>query len=101
LSPGDLLTRSTPVLSFRLEQSFQQVHQQSSPQHVGVHCLLASRRSHLSTTISQTQGRRAKTALKTLAMQKEIENLGNHFYKDDIDRAELLDGLSLLEVSKK
>jgi hypothetical protein len=34
-------------------------------------------------------------------MQKEIDNLGNHFYKDDIDRAELLDGLSLLEVAKK
>jgi hypothetical protein len=42
-----------------------------------------------------------KTVLKTLAMQKEIDNLSTRFYNDDIDRAELLGGLSLLVASKK
>lgn len=48
------------LLSFRLEQSFQQAHEQDSSQHVGIHRLLARRRNHLLTTISQAQGSRAK-----------------------------------------
>ena len=60
LSPGNLLTRSIPLLSFWLEQSFLPAHEQNSPQHVGIHRLLASQRSHLLTTISQAQGSRAK-----------------------------------------
>jgi len=46
-------------------------------------------------------GAQKTTTLKTLAMQKQIDNLGTRFYNDDIDRAELLDGLALLVASKK
>ena len=48
------------LLSFRLEQSFQQAYEQDSSQHEGVHRLLACKpKKSYSTTISQTQGRRA------------------------------------------
>jgi len=36
-----------------------------------------------------------------LAMQEEIDNVGNRFYSDDIDRGELLEGLSLLFMKNK
>jgi hypothetical protein len=44
-----------------------------------------------------------KKMLKILTMQKQIDNLGTHFYNEenDIGRAELLDRLSLLAASKK
>jgi hypothetical protein len=94
--------------------------QQDSYQNLSVHRLLARWRSHLSTTISQAQGGLAiglhqcsftgyqchwwitssqkKKAPKTVSMQKQIGNFGTRFYKDDIDRGELLEGLSLLVV---
>jgi hypothetical protein len=46
-------------------------------------------------------GSQKKKAPRTLAMQKQIDTLGTRFYNDEIDRAELLDGLSLLVASKK
>jgi hypothetical protein len=45
-------------------------------------------------------GLQKRKASKTLALQKSIDNLSTRFYNDDIDRAELLDGLSLLVASK-
>jgi hypothetical protein len=39
-------------------------------------------------------GSQKKKAPRTLAMQKQIDNLGTRFYNSDIDRAELLDGLA-------
>jgi hypothetical protein len=46
-------------------------------------------------------GSQKKKAPKTLAMQKQIDNLSNRFYNNEIDRVEMLDGLSLLVASKK
>ena len=46
-------------------------------------------------------GSQQKKAPRTLAMQKQIDNLGARFDNGDIDRAELLEGLSLLVASKK
>ncbi len=46
-------------------------------------------------------GSQKKKRSKTLGMQKQIDHLGNRFYNDQIDRVELLDGLSLLVASKK
>jgi hypothetical protein len=46
-------------------------------------------------------GAQKKMALKTLAMQKQIDNLGTRFYSDDNDHAELLERLSLLIAAKK
>jgi len=34
-------------------------------------------------------------------MQEQIDNLDTQFYNDDIDRTELLEGLSLLVASRK
>ena len=60
LFPWNLLTRNIPLLSFGLEQSFQQAYEESSSQDVSVHHLLTGRKSRLPTTIPQAQGRRAK-----------------------------------------
>jgi hypothetical protein len=38
---------------------------------------------------------------KTLALQDKIKTLAKHFEYDEIDRAEHLEGLSLLVASKK
>ena len=46
-------------------------------------------------------GSQQKKAPKVLAMQKQIENLGTRFCNGEIDRVELLEGLSLLVASKK
>jgi len=53
------------------------------------------------TTFKLEAGSQNKNAPKTLAMQEQIDNLGTRFYNDDIDRTELLEGLSLLVASKK
>ena len=39
--------------------------------------------------------------MKTLALQTKINTLGKRFEDDEIDRAEHLEGLSLLVASKK
>jgi hypothetical protein len=46
-------------------------------------------------------GAQKKTVLKTWATQKQLDNLNIRFCNDDIDRAELLEGLSHLVASKK
>ncbi|CAF1166798.1 unnamed protein product [Adineta ricciae] len=46
-------------------------------------------------------GAQKKIMLKTLTMQKHIDNLNTRFNNNEIDRVELLDGLSLLVASKK
>jgi hypothetical protein len=52
-------------------------------------------------SLKHKAGAQKKLVLKTLAIQKQIDNLSTRFYNDDIDRAGLLDGLSLLVASKK
>ncbi len=80
----------------------QQAHEQNSSQDWGIHYLLRIRRRHLSTIICQAHGGLAeKIRSKTLAMQKQIDNVNTGFYKDEIDRVEFLDGLSILVASKK
>jgi hypothetical protein len=37
---------------------------------------------------------------QTLAMQEQINNVGTRFYNDEINRAELLEGLSLMMALK-
>jgi hypothetical protein len=44
-------------------------------------------------------GSQKKAAPKRLVIQEQIDNLGTRFYNDDINRAELLEGLFLLGVS--
>ncbi|CAF1532350.1 unnamed protein product [Adineta ricciae] len=46
-------------------------------------------------------GAQKKIMLNTLTMQKHIDNLNTRFNNNEIDRVELLDGLSLLAASKK
>lgn len=46
-------------------------------------------------------GIQKKKAPKTLVMQARIDELATRFSNDDIDRTELLEGLSLLVAQKK
>ncbi len=80
----------------------QQANKQNSSQDGGIHRSLTTRKSHLQTIISQAQGGLTeKKRLKTLAMQKQIEDLTARFYNKEIDGIELLNELSILVASKK
>jgi hypothetical protein len=64
-------------------------------------CLQAEEVIFRQQSLKLKAGAQKKTVLKTLTMQKHIDNLNTRFNNNDIDRAELLEGLSLLVASKK
>jgi hypothetical protein len=64
-------------------------------------CLQAEEVIFRQQSLKLRAGAQKKTALKTLSMQRQIDNLKTRFHSGAIDRTELLTGLSLLVASKK